>query len=57
MKRQTGFYLTEKAREWLKTEAIERGISRSDVIQEMINGKIEQDRAKKQQKSETEGWR
>jgi predicted HicB family RNase H-like nuclease len=37
MKRQTGFRLTEKAHEWLRAQAQERGISRNDVIQELIN--------------------
>jgi predicted HicB family RNase H-like nuclease len=41
MKRQTGFRLTEKAHEWLKEQAKQRGISRNDVVQEMINEKIE----------------
>jgi predicted HicB family RNase H-like nuclease len=41
MKRQTGFRLTEKAHEWLKEQARRRGISRNDVVQEMINERIE----------------
>jgi predicted HicB family RNase H-like nuclease len=41
MKRQTGFRLTEKAHEWLKEQAKQRGISRNDVVQEMINERIE----------------
>jgi predicted HicB family RNase H-like nuclease len=40
MKRQTGFRLTERAHEWLKTQARERGISKNDVIQEWINGEL-----------------
>ena len=51
MKRQTGFRLTDKAHEWLKEQAEERGISRSDVVQEMINGKIEQTKIEKKQES------
>ena len=41
MKQQTGFYLTERAREWLKIESAKRGISMSDVVQEWINGEID----------------
>jgi predicted HicB family RNase H-like nuclease len=40
MKRQTGFRLTERAHEWLKTQARERGISKNDVVQELINSEI-----------------
>jgi predicted HicB family RNase H-like nuclease len=40
MKRQTGFRLTERAHEWLKAQAKERGISRNDVVQELINAEI-----------------
>jgi|GEM_PF-5004195 len=39
-KRQTGFRLTEKAHRWLGTEAKERGISKNDVVQELINEKM-----------------
>ena len=41
MKRQTGFRLTEQAHEWLKVEARKRGISKNDVVQEMINREID----------------
>jgi predicted HicB family RNase H-like nuclease len=41
MKRQTGFRLTEKAHEWLKAQAQERGISKNDVVQELINETME----------------
>jgi predicted HicB family RNase H-like nuclease len=40
MKRQTGFRLTERAHEWLKEQARERGISKNDVVQELINLEI-----------------
>jgi predicted DNA-binding protein len=43
MKRQTGFRLTERAHDWLKRQSQERGISKSDVIQEMINREIERE--------------
>ena len=43
MKRQAGFRLTEEAREWLKRQSEKRGISKSDVVQEMINEKIERE--------------
>jgi predicted HicB family RNase H-like nuclease len=39
-KRQTGFRLTEKAHEWLKEQAQKRGISKNDVVQELINAEI-----------------
>jgi predicted HicB family RNase H-like nuclease len=41
MRRQTGFRLTERAHKWLKEQAEERGISKNDVVQEMINKEIE----------------
>ena len=47
MKRQGGYRLTDKAHEWLRRQAEERGISKSDVVQEWINGKIEQDKVEK----------
>jgi predicted HicB family RNase H-like nuclease len=40
MKRQTGFRLTERAHKWLEVQAKERGISRNDVVQELINKEI-----------------
>jgi predicted HicB family RNase H-like nuclease len=40
MKRQTGFRLTERAHEWLREQAQERGISKNDVVQELINEKM-----------------
>jgi hypothetical protein len=40
MKRQTGFRLTERAHEWLKEQAWRRGISKNDVVQELINREI-----------------
>jgi predicted HicB family RNase H-like nuclease len=40
MKRQTGFRLTERAHEWLKEQARERGISKNDVVQELINKEL-----------------
>jgi predicted DNA-binding protein len=46
MKRQTGFRLTEKAHQWLKEQSKERGISKNDVVQELINEKMEQQRDK-----------
>ena len=45
MRRQTGLRLTEKAREWLRKQAEERGISKSDVIQEWINGEMAKEAA------------
>jgi predicted HicB family RNase H-like nuclease len=42
IKRQTGFRLTEKAHRWLEEQAKERGISKNDVVQELINEKIEE---------------
>jgi predicted HicB family RNase H-like nuclease len=47
MKRQTGFRLTEKAHNWLKEQARERGISKNDVVQEMINERIEEQESRK----------
>jgi predicted DNA-binding protein len=44
MKRQTGFRLTERAQDWLKRQSEERGISKSDVVQEWINEKIEREK-------------
>jgi predicted DNA-binding protein len=44
MKRQGGFRLTEKAHEWLDRQSEERGISKSDVVQEWINGEIEREK-------------
>jgi hypothetical protein len=41
MKRQTGFRFTEKALDWLKEQAQERGISKNGVLQELINREIE----------------
>ena len=43
MRRQTGFRLTERAHEWLKKQAEERGISKNDVVQEMINKEIKRE--------------
>jgi predicted HicB family RNase H-like nuclease len=42
MKRQTGFRLTERAHDWLREQAQERGISKNSVLQELINEKIKQ---------------
>ena len=39
-KRQSGFRFTERAHRWLGEQSKERGISKSDVIQEWINGEI-----------------
>jgi predicted HicB family RNase H-like nuclease len=47
MKRQTGFRLTERAHEWLKVQAQKRGISKNDVVQELINREIEQQAERK----------
>jgi predicted HicB family RNase H-like nuclease len=47
MKRQTGFRLTEKAHKWLEEQAKQRGISRNDVVQEMINKEIGRQEARK----------
>ena len=55
MKRQAGFYLTNRAHEWLKVESKERGISKSDVVQEWINGKIEQRASKDRKWTNLEG--
>ncbi len=43
MKRQAGFRLTERAHEWLERESQKRGISKNDVVQEMINEAIEEE--------------
>jgi transcriptional regulator with XRE-family HTH domain len=40
MKKQGGFRLTERAHEWVEEQARERGISKSDVIQELVNAAI-----------------
>jgi hypothetical protein len=40
MKRQAMFRLTERAHEWVEEHARERGISKSDVIQELVNAAI-----------------
>jgi predicted DNA-binding protein len=48
MKRQTGFRLTEKAHQWLKEQSRERGISRNDVVQELINEKMERRKDKQE---------
>lgn len=41
MKRQAGFRLTERAHDWLRRESKRRGISKNNVVQELINEKIE----------------
>ena len=44
MKRQTGFRLTDRAHDWLEVQAKERGISKNDVVQELINEKMLQEK-------------
>ena len=43
MKRQTGIRLTETAHEWLADQSVKRGISKNDVVQELINVAMEKD--------------
>jgi predicted DNA-binding protein len=44
MRRLGSYRLTERAHDWLKKQSQERGISKSDVVQEMINREIEREK-------------